>query len=79
MPATVAQGPARCSSHGGFGGARWLGRHLDLDYVVLDGVDNQIADGMKTELPHDVAAMRFHRLGAQVEQGSHFLGAFSFC
>ena len=42
--------------------------HLDLDDVVLDGVHHQVADGMKAELPHDVAAMRFHSLGAEVQQ-----------
>jgi hypothetical protein len=55
-----------------------LRRHLDLDDVVLDGVDNQIADGMETEFPHDVAAMGFHGLGAQVQQRGYFLGTLSF-
>lgn len=37
--------------------------HLDLDEVVLDGVHDQIADGVQIELPHDVATMCFHGLG----------------
>ena len=37
--------------------------HLDLDDVVLDGVHDQIADGVQIELPHDVATMCFHGLG----------------
>src|ERR1700722_9287506 len=45
---------------------RRLRRNLDLYEVVLDCVYHQIADGVKTQLPHDVAAVRFYRLGAQI-------------
>src|ERR1700691_1378 len=48
--------------------------HLNLDDVVLDCVHDQIADGVQAELPHDVAAVGFHGLGAQVQQYGHFLG-----
>src|ERR1700677_1632525 len=55
-----------------------LRRHLDLDDVVLDGIHNQIANRVQAELPHDVAAMSFDRLGAQVEHRCDFLGALPF-
>src|SRR5208283_5571667 len=40
-------------------------RQLHLDDVVLDRVDDQIADRVKVEFAHDVAAMRLRGLGAQ--------------
>jgi hypothetical protein len=52
--------------------------HLDLDDVVLDGVNHQVANGMQTELAHDIAAMSFHGLGAQVQEYGHFLRTFAF-
>ena len=68
---------------------RWLGssghsslwrktefRHLDLDDVVLDGVHDQIADGVQIELSHDVATMHFHGLGAQVGDPATSLEVF---
>ncbi len=53
-----------CSSHRAFRGARGLRRHLDLNNIVLDRVNHQIADGMQAQFPHDIAAMSFHRFGA---------------
>jgi hypothetical protein len=50
-----------------------LSRHLNLDDVVLDGVHHQIANRVQAEFPHDVAAMGFHGLGAQVQQGQPLL------
>src|SRR5258708_2947985 len=44
-----------------------LRRHFDLNNVVLDGVHHQIADRMKTQFAHDVAAMRFHGLCTEVQ------------
>ena len=60
-------GAAR-SGHRAFVHTAGLRRHLDLDDVVLDGIDHQIADGVQTQFPHDVAAVSLHRLGAQVQQ-----------
>jgi hypothetical protein len=53
-------------------------RYLDLDDIVLDGIDHQIADRVQAEFPHYVAAMCFHGLGAQVQERCDFLGTFSF-
>ena len=50
-----------------------LRRHLDLNDVVLDGVNHQIADGMQAKFPHDVAAMSFYGLGAQIQKRRNFL------
>ena len=58
---------ARRSGHRAFLRAAGLRRHLDLDDAVLDGIDNQIADRVQTQFPHDVAAVSLHRLGAQVQ------------
>jgi|SRR5580658_1495552 hypothetical protein len=33
---------------------------------------------MQTELAHDIAAMSFHGLGAQVQEYGHFLRTFAF-
>src|SRR5260370_35086643 len=52
-------------------------RDVNLNDIVLDGVDDQIADGVQAEFSHDVAAVRFHRLRAQVQQRSDFLGTLS--
>ena len=43
-------------------------RHLNLNDVVLDGVNNQVADGVQSQLPHYVAAMCLHCFGAQVQK-----------
>src|ERR1700683_2476096 len=51
--------------------------HLNLDNVVLDGVNHQITDGVQAELPHDVAAMSLDCLRAQVQERSNFLGTLS--
>jgi len=56
-----------CSGYRTFRRVMELRRHLDLDDVVLDSVHDQIADGVQAELPHDIAAMCFHGLGAQVQ------------
>ena len=64
----LRRGAVARSGDRGFCRALDLRRHLDLDDVVLDGIHNQIADGVQAEFPHDVAAMRFHGLGAQVQE-----------
>jgi hypothetical protein len=49
----------------------WAGRlrrHLNLDNVVLDGIDDQVADRMQTEFAHNIAAMGFDSLGAQTKE-----------
>ncbi len=51
---------------------------MDLDDAVLDGVDDQIADGVQIQLPHDIAAMRFHGLGAQIQEYGHLLRTLAF-
>ena len=56
---------AGCSSYCDLGLVTSFRRRLDLDYVVLYGIDDQIANGVQAELPHYVAAMRFHGLCAQ--------------
>lgn len=42
----------------------WVRRHLHLDNIVLDRVNNHIADRVKAELAHDVVAMCFRGLRA---------------
>jgi len=56
-------------------GGNWLGegpgaigRNFDLNDLVLDGIDDQVADGVQAELSHDVAAMRLNGFGTQIEQ-----------
>ena len=39
----------------------------------------KIADGVEAQLPHDVAAVSLHGLGAQVQQAGDFLRAVAFC
>ena len=56
---------AGCSSYCDLGLVTSFRRRLDLDYVVLYGIDDQIANGVQAQLPHYVAAMRFHGLCAQ--------------
>ena len=50
----------------GCGTFSWIrpGGNLDLDNVVLHCVDDQVSNGVDTELAHDVTAMRFRGLGA---------------
>src|SRR5208282_5537487 len=67
------------SGYRGFRSAVNRSRHLNLNDVVLGGIDHQIANGMQAELAHDVAAMSFHGLGAQVQQRGHFLGTLALC
>src|ERR1700722_966159 len=74
-----SQGRLRKLGRGRTGGRlRRLRRNLDLYEVVLDCVHHQIANGVKTQLPHDVASVRFYRLGAQVQQAGNFFRAISF-
>jgi hypothetical protein len=70
--------PGKLLSHRTFSCAANNLRYLDLNDVVLNSVDNQIADGVQAQFPHYVAAMRFHGLSAQVQEHCHFLGAFPF-
>ena len=56
-----------------------IGWNLDLNDLVLDGVHNQVTNGVQTEFSHNVAAMCFHCFRAQVEQRGRLLGTFSLC
>jgi hypothetical protein len=55
-----------------------LRRHLDLNDIVLDRVDHKIADRVEAQLPHNVAAMRFHGLRAQIQQRRNLFRALPF-
>ena len=56
-----------CLSRRALGRASELRRRLDLNDVVLDRIDNQIADGVQAKFPHNVTAMCLHGLSAQVQ------------
>ena len=53
----------------------WL-RHLDN--AVANCVQHQLAQTMETEFAHDVAAVSFRRLHAEIEHHRDFFGALSF-
>ena len=40
------------------------GRQLNLDQIVLNGINHKIADRVKAQLAHDIAAVSLHSLGA---------------
>lgn len=49
-----------------------------LHDIVADCVENELADGMKSEFAHDVATVGLGRFDAQLQKGGDILGAFSF-
>ena len=55
-----------------------MGGHLHLNNVVLDRVNDQVADRVETQFPHDIAAVCFRGFGAQVQQRRYFFRALSF-
>src|ERR1700687_929187 len=52
-------------------------RHIDLNDVVLHRVDDDIANRVKSQFTHDVAAMSFRGLRAEIEDRGDFLGALA--
>jgi hypothetical protein len=58
--------PTLCGWHTQFGS--------HLDDVVSHGIQNQLADGMQSKLSHDIAAVSFGSLNAQIEMTGHFFG-----
>jgi hypothetical protein len=46
---------------------------LDLYEVVSNRVHDQIPDGVKAQFPHEIDAVRFDGLGAQVQKSGNFL------
>ena len=51
---------------------------LDLYDVVSNGIHDQIPDGVKVQFPHEIDAVRFDGLGAQVQKTGNFLCGFAF-
>ena len=46
---------------------------LDLYEVVSNCIHDQIPDGVKAQFPHEINAVRFDGLGAQVQKSGNFL------
>jgi hypothetical protein len=49
-----------------------------LDDFVADGVHNEVGEGMKAELEHDIGAVGFGGVDADVEERGDFLVALAF-
>jgi hypothetical protein len=54
-------------------------RERDLNNIVAHGIQDNLADGMKIELAHDVGAVRLRGFDTHAENAGYFLGALAFC
>src|ERR1700722_7675320 len=52
--------------------------HLDLDDVVVDGVNHQVANGIEKGLLHYTSASFFLGLGGPAQEDGHFPRTFAF-
>src|SRR4029077_912615 len=52
---------------------------LGFNNMITDGVPNQPCHRVTVDFPHDVGAMCFCRLGANVQGNTDLLTAVSFC
>ena len=50
----------------------------DLRDAVTESIESQVGDGMQTQLAHDIGAMGFCCLHAEIQGYSHFLAGLSF-
>jgi len=55
------------------------GNALELHNLIANGVANQAAQGMGTELAHDVASVGFYRVNTDPQGYRHLFVTFPFC
>src|SRR5579883_751781 len=69
--------PPRAAQKRAYG--EWLGGHgwSGLDDFVADGVEDEIGEGVEAELEHDVGAMSFGGVDADVEKSGDLLVGFT--